>query len=302
MLSFYNISSVTPYVYLLILGGVLGLLSVVFLTLLNVVPGLTKNFIGTVLHSRRKNGDVDKMFKFVYDISMDMVDLDTPPTKRYQFLPSFVSYDRSRYIKGDESLKMTVLNRLGEKVNIASNSYKVYLLTNLSVLGHTFNPISVYYVLENNVLINIVAEVSNIPWYEKTTYILNIKDDKITNKVHEKKMHVSPFNPHKDQLYEFDNNVKFVTTNEGANVLNAVYFSIKVYNKTVEPSNLVMHASYNLSRSDFKLLRIFRPLLTIFRIHFQALKLWLKGYVVYEHPLKQNKKSVEVENYIKSTE
>jgi hypothetical protein len=51
----------------------------------------------------------------------------------------------------------------------------VLLLTNLAACGHTFNPISVYYVFEGLQLINIVAEVTNIPWHEKTTYILHIE-------------------------------------------------------------------------------------------------------------------------------
>jgi len=124
--------------------------------------------------------------------------------KDARFYPAFVSLDRSKYIKGFDSLKRTVLHRL-HKPERDDKNHSVLLLTNLAAGGHTFNPISVYYVFEGERLINIVAEVTNIPWLEKTTYILAIQGgNRISNSLHAKKLHVSPFNPHNNQLYEFD--------------------------------------------------------------------------------------------------
>jgi DUF1365 family protein len=273
-----------------VISQIAGILIVFFiLALLNVIPNATRNFRGTVLHARRKNGDACKLHKFSYDISMDMVDLDDPPSKRCHYFPAFVSFDRSKYMKGCSSLKRTLLRRL-QKSTEDEQTYSVYLLTNLAVLGHTFNPISVYYVFRQNMLVNIVAEVTNIPWHEQTTYVLDIDNDQISNRVHEKKLHVSPFNPHNGQLYEFDfSNVP--TAASCAASMQALHLCIRVYDGHTRARDAVMTVSYSLTASRFRLLRVFRPALTIIRIHFQALKLWARRFIVYEHPLRRTRQS-----------
>ncbi len=233
---------------------------------------------------------------------MDLVDLDDPPTKRCLHFPAFLSLKRCKHISGSACLKLTVLARL-QKCAAEAKKYKVYLLTNLAVLGHTFNPISVYYVFEQSRLVNIVAEVTNIPWHEKTTYILHIDDgNRISNRIHEKKLHVSPFNPHNKQLYKFDFSIRTSAAQAGAASMQALFFSIQVYDRDTHASNLVMTVSYSLSASPFRLLRGVRPLFTIVRIHYQAAKLWAKRFVVYEHPLRRSKTSDDARNYIRNTE
>jgi uncharacterized protein len=268
--------------------------------LLNVIPNSTKTFDGTVLHSRRKNGCALKSHKFEYNISMDLLDLDDPPSKKCAWFPAFVSFHRSAYIKGGPCLKRTVLSRIHQPASECHN-FKVYLLTNLAVLGHTFNPISVYYVFHHGALRNIIAEVTNIPWLEKTTYVLDIDgDNRISNNVHEKKLHVSPFNPHSNQLYEF----AFSVSGGGAHAaaLQSLFFSIQVHDTAASRSNAVMTVCYSLAATRFRLLRPPRPLLTIIRIHWQALKLWAKRFVVYDHPLRASATSEDAKRYARNTE
>jgi len=180
----------------------------------------------------------------------------------------------------------------------------VLLLTNLAACGHTLNPISVYYVFEGLLPINIVAEVTNIPWHEKTTYILHIEaGSRISNRLHAKKLHVSPFNPHNNQLYEFDFSIS-PTPPRACNIsFQQLHFSIRVYDSlNARPANLVMHVSYTLAAAPFATLRVLPSALTVFRIHYQAAKLWAKRFVVYDHPLRRNSASEEEKSYMRNTE
>lgn len=231
---------------------------------------------------------------------MDLVDLDNLPSRRCKYFPAFVSFDRSKYMKGCSSLKRTVLLRLQRSIN-DENAYSVFVLTNLSVLGHTFNPISVYYVYRQNKLINIIAEVTNIPWYEKTTYVLDINNNQISNRIHEKKLHVSPFNPHNMQLYEFDFSIIPSAADCGAS-MQTLCFCIRVHDGQTHARDAVMTVSYSLSSSRFRLFRMFRPALTIIRIHYQAFMLWLRRFIVYEHPLRRTRLSEEAKSYMHNTE
>jgi DUF1365 family protein len=287
---------------------VAGLLLLAFLslTLLNVIPNSTKTFDGTVLHSRRKNGGALKSHKFEYNISMDLLDLDDPPSKKCAWFPAFVSFHRSAYIRGSPCLKRTVLSRIHQPASECHN-FKVYLLTNLAVLGRTFNPISVYYVFHHGALRNIIAEVTNIPWLEKTTYVLDIDgNNHISNSIHEKKLHVSPFNPHSNQLYEFAFSVSGGGGGGGggahAAALQSLFFSIQVHDTAACRSSAVMTVCYSLAAARFRLLRPPRPLLTVTRIHWQALKLWAKRFVVYDHPLRTSATSEDAKRYTRNTE
>lgn len=284
----------------LVAGGLL--LAVLSLTLLNINPNSTKTFDGTVLHSRRKNGGALQSHKFEYKISMDWLDLDDPPAKKCAWFPAFVSFDRGAHIKGCACLKHTVLSRISIPASECHN-FKVYLLTNMAVLGLSFNPISVYYVFHHGALRNIVAEVTNIPWLEKTTYVLDIDgSNRISNRILQKKLHVSPFNPHSNQLYEFAFSVGGGGGGAHAAALQSLFFSIQVYDTAACPSNAVMTVCYSLTAAPFRLLRPPRPLLTIARIHWQALKLWAKRFVVYNHPLRTTTTSGDAKRYMRNTE
>jgi DUF1365 family protein len=63
-----------------------------------------------------------------------------------------------------------------------------------------------------------------------------------------------------------------------------------------------MTVCYSLTAAPFRLLRPPRPLLTIARIHWQALKLWAKRFVVYNHPLRTTMTSEDAKRYTRNTE
>lgn len=80
----------------------------------------------------------------------------------------------------------------------------ILLLTNLRCFGFVFNPVSIYYCMdESGQRIDcVVLEVSNTPWLEKRIYVLPFFDQEKTYKfVWKKDFHVSPFF---DTNYDYD--------------------------------------------------------------------------------------------------
>jgi uncharacterized protein len=82
----------------------------------------------------------------------------------------------------------------------------VRLLTGLRYLGHTFNPVSFYYCFDptGRRVVDVVAEVENIPWGERHAYVLDRGDreGKVLAQELEKTHHVSPLMG-MDQTYSF---------------------------------------------------------------------------------------------------
>jgi uncharacterized protein len=66
----------------------------------------------------------------------------------------------------------------------------VRLLTHVRTFGHLFNPVSLYYCFDRSgeQVEKVVAEVTNTPWGEKHTYVLDGLEATL-----DKQLHVSPF-------------------------------------------------------------------------------------------------------------
>jgi DUF1365 family protein len=70
----------------------------------------------------------------------------------------------------------------------------VRMLTQPRTFGYVFNPVTIYYCHdEHEQLAAIAAEVTNTPWGERHTYVLDARTD--THKRFRKDFHVSPFFP-----------------------------------------------------------------------------------------------------------
>ena len=214
------------------------------------------SFKGKVFHNRISK----KKFSFKYNIDMDYFNLKNPPTN------GFTYFDKENHYNINE-----IKNLIGKKWE-----GEIFCLTNLKTWGYSFNPISLFFCKKNNDLEYIIAEVYNIPWKEKTPYILKIKDNIITNKIHKKQMHVSPYNC-MDQYYHFDCNLNN----------NKIKFSINVK----ENNKTIISSSFNLEKQEnCNWFRLPRSHLTVFRIYYQAFWLWFRNHKIYNHP-KSTKKN-----------
>ena len=162
------------------------------------------------------------------------------------------------------------------RAGVHLNGGRVKLLAFPRILGYAFNPLSIWYGYDNHGdLRGVIHEVRNT-FGDRHLYVAAVDRENLGHSF-DKQMHVSPFND-LDQSYDFTIN------DPGERLLLAINQS--------DREGAFFRAGMRLSRrelSDVELIRQFfaHPLLTakvILGIHFQALKLWMKGAVFHRRP------------------
>jgi len=163
----------------------------------------------------------------------------------------------------------------------------IRLLAHLRYFGYCFNPVSFYYCFnESDTQVEtIMAEVTNTPWNERHAYIIprnmaSNNPEYLKAKL-DKKLHVSPF-------WGMDHQYEWTFTHPKEN--------LHVMMKNYKDNKKVFDAFLQLERIPFTLSGLLKqvarfPLITlivVFRIHLQALKLWLKKAPFFIHPDKAN--------------
>jgi DUF1365 family protein len=246
-------------------------------------------FSGQVNHWRKS--PVDHTFKYrVFMMYMDLSELDEVFTGRWFWSTrrsALARFRRSMYL-GDPNvpLESSVRELVLERTGIRPSG-PIRLLTNLSYFGYCFNPVSVYYCFDerDERVEAIVAEVSNTPWGERCCYVLSAGENTGDGRTHryktDKELHVSPF-MHMNISYDW------LLTEPGKDLV------VRIDNWSDE--GRLFGASLNLKRKAINgpelasvLVRFpFMTLKVMAGIHWQALRLWLKGCPLVAHP---NKKS-----------
>lgn len=223
---------------------------------------ILNTYRGSVVHNRLKT--VDKcQFNFKYTVTYDYFNLERVP----------YSYSRKDFI-GDLTMDLETYLKMYIK-NIELENYveikDIYSLCNLRSYGLCFNPIVIYFCYSKTDLIYILLGVSNTPWNDKTLYLLKIENNKIHKDYifHKKKMHVSPFNPSNNQIYEFQLN--FVEPN--------FYFRINLYNLD---KKLILYTKLDIKRLKYNWLRYPNGYTTLISIYWQALKLYIRNQRIYK--------------------
>lgn len=159
----------------------------------------------------------------------------------------------------------------------------IRLLTHPRYFGFGFNPVSLFYcyAADGETLEAIVAEVTNTPWRERHAYVLAMTANLGTPKKpafrQAKTFHVSPFLP-------MDLEYVWRLTRPGANLL--------LHMEDLEQGSKVFDATLNLHRQALSGANLARALLrfpfmtgqVMLGIYWQALRLWLKGMPVFDHP------------------
>ena len=227
---------------------------------------------GTVIHKRFK--PKIHFFKYkVFSLLLDLSDLN-----RLDKDISFFSYntfnlisffDKDHGERDGSSLFEWVKKSLVEN-NINSENIKIKLLCYPRIFGYVFNPLSVFFVYDNQEnLISILYEVKNT-FGEQHTYIFKVENNNLLQHNCSKKFHVSPF-------IEMDCNYYFKILKPAE--------KISVIIDQYQLDDKILFASQDGRRVDFnskELLKSFikHPLMTfkiISAIHFEAFKLWAKG-------------------------
>jgi len=230
---------------------------------------------GSVHHLRRR----PKIHRLHYRVFSLFIDLDdfqsinaTSRLLRVNQPGLFCFWERDHGDGDERSLKAWALNHL-TRAGFETEDVSVRLLCYPRVLGYAFNPLSVYYCYDrDDLLIATLHEVTNT-FGEKHTYVLPAKTTPEGNKFRQaasKNLAVSPFTK-MEATYQFE--------------MSAPAKNISVHIGLHDDEGAVMTASFAGVRHDLSdralALAFFQyPLMTLkvtAGIHFEALRLWLKG-------------------------
>ena len=246
---------------------------------------------GNVIHKRFK--PKKHFFKYkVFSLFLDLSELKELHNNLNFFslnkfnLISF--YEKDHGERDGSSLLDWVKNNLRSN-NISIDNIKVKLLCYPRILGYVFNPLSIFFVYDNDEnLISILYEVKNT-FGEQHTYVFKIEgENKLIQNNCSKKFHVSPF-------IEMDCNYFFRILNPGD--------KLSVIIDQYDQEGKILFASQDGIRSDLTNKNLMNsylkhPLMTfkiISAIHFEAFKLWIKGIKFVKKKLKI-KNNITVEN------
>ena len=241
-----------------------------------------KLYSGTLRHARYS----PKTHAFCYKVFMPFVELETlPELTAHLPLWSAKRWAPARFLRSDflgaPELPLTdaVRQRIKEETG-KDHVGPVYLLANWRYFGYQNNPIAVYYCYDasGEQLQYVVAEVTNTPWGERHSYVLEAPDaDQPLATEFQKALHVSPFNP-MNMTYRWysnvpgdDLNIQIALFEDGQRIFDAV---------------LSLAAEPLTARSARRAILAY-PFMTMkvaAGIYWEALRLFLKGVSLHAHP------------------
>jgi uncharacterized protein len=192
---------------------------------------------------------------------------------------------RRRDFLGDPSVPLAdaVRERVSTELDVVPGG-RIVLVTQARALGYLFNPVSFYYCFDaDDALCAIVAEITNTPWKERHSYVLDAREragSDVMEWTFAKAFHVSPFYG-MDQTYVW----RFTSASE----------QLRVSMLNLEGGSVVFSASLNLTRrpwTNWNLARLIwrypaQPLRMHLAIYWQAARLWWKRTPFFTHPKKR---------------
>ncbi len=244
-------------------------------------------YAGNVIHKRFKPRE--HFFKYkVFSLFLDLSEIEQISKNIFFFsynkfnLISFYNVDHGS--RDGSNLKDWVFKNI-KKHGIENSNIRIKLLCYPRILGYVFNPLSIFFIYDkNSSLVAILYEVKNT-FGEQHTYVFKVKKQKkIIQNNCKKKFFVSPF----------------------MDLNSSYYFKVLYPEDTLsvvidqrDENGKLLFASQEGKRINFSSKNLFflylkHPLMTlkiISAIHFEALRLWIKG-------IKLIKKNIKIKNNI----
>ena len=237
---------------------------------------------GTVVHKRFK----PKKHFFKYSVFSLFLDLDEIneldekiPIFSYNKFNILSFFDKDHGYRDGSSIKDWLIHVL-QKKNISTINIKIKILCYPRIFGYVFNPLSVFFIYDaDSNPIAILYEVKNT-FGEQHTYVfkIDIKNKQILNNC-KKKFYVSPFMDLESKYF-----FKVLIPNERLSVIIDQRDKEGKLLFASQDGVRVKLSSKNLLKSYLK-----HPLMTlkiISAIHYEALKLWMKGIKLVKKNLK----------------
>jgi uncharacterized protein len=240
-------------------------------------------YAGKVMHMRLK----PQAHRFSYRVFSILIDIDrlaeADQQSRLFSVDRFnlAGFDASDHGPRDGTPLRPYIDKLLAEAGLLEKASRVVLLCYPRILGYVFNPLSVYYAYDAaDRLIALVYEVRNT-FGEHHSYVAPVRDGEIdvagVKQERDKLFYVSPFMP-MQQRYLFrmrppgeDIALRILVRDEAGPVLSAAFHGKRIH---VTAAALLR-----------QILRI--PLLfvqVLGGIHWEALKLWMKGIRLVERP------------------
>ena len=240
-------------------------------------------YTGNVVHRRFS----ERLHSFRYRIHLMLLDLDELEdvfSSRWLWSigrPNLVSFQRRDYLGASETpLVEAVRDRVQEILHRRPNG-SVRVLTQLRTLGYLFNPVTFYFCYDRaGELDAIVTEITNTPWGERHTYVLDAAgQDDLTFRF-DKEFHVSPFFD-MDHVYEW--HFKVATDTVDVSMTN------------YENGCAVFHVSLAMERRSLRGRSLaaalvqypIQPLRMHLAIYWHAARLLIKRVSFFTHPKKR---------------
>ncbi|WP_425608098.1 DUF1365 domain-containing protein [Pseudoxanthomonas winnipegensis] len=187
----------------------------------------------------------------------------------------------------DQSVRDLVQARTGQRPR-----GPIRMLTHLRTFGYSFNPVTFYYCFaaDGRTLETLVAQITNTPWKQRHAYVLPVAQATVDGDFlqwrFDKRFHVSPF-----MAMEHDYRWRFDVPGQALRVHMDVLCppdpqggSARRFDATLSLRRRPMtgrHMAAALLRYPLMTLQV------IVGIHWHALRLWMRGNPVHDHPDKR---------------
>lgn len=239
-------------------------------------------YVGKLRHRRF----TPRSHSFTYPVFLSFLDIDHLP-ELLRVAP-FTSYNRWNWLSYDErdhfgDPRKPLRARLAEdaaRLGIELPSGPIFLLTHLRYFGYVFNPVSFFYCYDQHGHLAVILSEVNNTFGESQNYWLSAANERHNAAARRftsvKRMHVSPFN---GMEMEYD----WIFTPPGDRLVAHMNTSI-AGQRNFDATLQLERRPWNSEALLKSLLRFpFMTLQVIGAIHWEALKLWLKGVPVYTH-------------------